>query len=119
MIDVIEKLERTLAQAMLRSDVATLDQLLHDDLVFTNHSGAVLSKADDLALHRSGLRRLDRLTPEQQALRIVGNVATVVVHVELEGSYDGAAFAGRFAYTRVWLLDRQGGQIIAAHSAAL
>jgi len=119
MIAVVDSLERALAQAMLSSDVAALDRLLHDDLVFTSHEGASLTKADDLALHRSGLLTLSLLHGERQALKLVGNVVTVVVRATLRGSYSGTPFGGVFVYTRVWLLDGDRGQIVAAHCTAL
>lgn len=50
----IAQLETELAQAMLHNDMATLDRLLSDDLMFTGPDGIVTDKAQDLALHRSG-----------------------------------------------------------------
>ena len=54
----IRQLEEALRIAMLTSDVAALDGLIADALIFVGHSGEVFGKQDDLALHRSGRQKL-------------------------------------------------------------
>ena len=56
----IRQLEERLRQAMLKSDVAELDALIDDRLLFIGPDGAVFSKKDDLDLHRSGAERIHR-----------------------------------------------------------
>ncbi|MEK4487017.1 nuclear transport factor 2 family protein [Psychrobacillus sp. FSL H8-0484] len=36
--------EEMLRKAMLSSNLKTLDQLIHDDLIFVNHFGQILTK---------------------------------------------------------------------------
>ncbi len=59
--DSILTAEADLRAAQLAGDVAALDRLLDDGLVFTGLDGAVVGKADDLALHRSGRLRITRV----------------------------------------------------------
>lgn len=115
----VAEMEARLRAAMLAGDVAALDELLDDDLVFTDQNGRRLGKADDLAAHRSGLLRLDRIEAADAIFRVEGDTALVAVRVELAGSYAGQGFSGAFAYTRVWL--RRGGKwrIAAAHCSAV
>ena len=47
--------EERLRLAMMASDVAVLNVLLADDLLFTNHLGHLLSKHADLAAHEQHL----------------------------------------------------------------
>lgn len=54
----IETCEERLRQAMLHSDVSTLDELLADDLLFTNHLGQLMTKQDDLKAHRTGMVKI-------------------------------------------------------------
>ncbi|NJN56644.1 MAG: nuclear transport factor 2 family protein [Leptolyngbyaceae cyanobacterium SL_5_9] len=42
--DIIEHLEAKLQHAMLNSDVAVLDELIADDLVWTMHTGFIGNK---------------------------------------------------------------------------
>jgi hypothetical protein len=91
----IEQAEARLRDAMLTGDVAALDDVLSEALVFTNQAGTRLGKADDIAAHRSGLLRIERLDPREQPLvRLLGDGAIVCVTVDLAGSYGDQPFAG-------------------------
>jgi hypothetical protein len=57
---IVEMLETRLQAAMLAGDVVELDDLIADDLIFTDHAGNRSDKAQDLAAHRSGTLRLER-----------------------------------------------------------
>jgi len=108
--------EEKLTTAMLSSDVAGLDALLADDLIFTDHQGRLVSKADDLADHRSGLLQLHRLDVLHRRFGLFEGFAVVAVRTGLAGQYDGVPFSGSFAYTRVWRPWAGGGwQVVAAH----
>ena len=50
-LNVVVELEERLERAMRTSDVLVLDELLADDLLFTNHQGLVVSKQEDLEVH--------------------------------------------------------------------
>lgn len=118
--DAVIEAEATLRAAMLASDVAALDALLSDRLCFTDHAGNRLSKGDDLAAHRSGRLRIETIDPVGLPdLRMWGDCATVCLTVDLAGLYDGNAFFGRFAYSRVWSWDGGRWRVILAHCSAL
>lgn len=102
--DQIIQLEEKLRQAMLASDVAKLDELLASDLVFITHTGGVISKADDLATHGSGLLKISNIDFSERHIRHEGAIAVVSVLAALKGSYDQQSFAGNFRYMRVWRL---------------
>jgi hypothetical protein len=46
--------------------VQALDRLLDDELVFTTLNGVVVGKAEDLALHRSGMFKITRMDPGER-----------------------------------------------------
>ena len=109
--------EQRLQAAMLNSDVSALDELLAEDLLFTNHLGQVYSKQDDLGAHRSGLLEIESLSPSERHIRTLPGVAIVTLRMQIVGSYDGVASAGDFRFTRVWRLSSTGRwQIAVAHS---
>lgn len=112
----IERLEERLRDAMLSSDIAALDELLGDQIVFTNQNGQRLSKADDLAVHRSGMLDIGRIDMvDKPVIRLLEDSAVVCVTVDLAGSYDSQQFAGTFAYTRLWHRSEGRWRIEAAH----
>lgn len=95
-------LEARLKDAMLKSDVETLDALLADDLSFVDATAKLRSKADDLNGHRYGVQRIDRLDVEEQSVRVYGAFAVTVTRVAISGTFAGAPFAGSLRYTRTW-----------------
>ncbi|KVT17555.1 DUF4440 domain-containing protein [Burkholderia sp. MSMB1078WGS] len=114
---VIEPSETALRAAMLANDVDVLDALLDDDLVFTVPTGQVISKEDDLAAHRAKLLRLDTLdVHEMRACAIDGMILTTT-RATLAGHFDGTAFAGTFAYTRLWRRSGTNWRVIAGHAS--
>jgi len=111
--------EAALRQAQLASDVRALDRLVDDALVFTGPDGAVYGKQDDLDAHRRGLIRITRLDPSEERIQRFGPIAVVSVRMEMSGTFQGAAFAGPFRYTRVWRAEREGWRIVAGHVSAV
>lgn len=112
----IERAETDLREAMLTSDVDALDALIGEDAVFTNQGGRRMSKADDLAIHRSGLLKIERLDAMGEPIvRVLGDAAVVCITVDLAGAYDGQPFGNAFAYTRIWHRRDGRWQVEAAH----
>lgn len=112
--------EERLQEAMLGSNVGVLDELLADELVFTNHLGHMVGKAEDLAAHRDGVVKIHALTPSERRILVRGDVAVVSVRMHLSGSYAGAATEGDLRFTRVWARSAEGTwQVIAGHSGVV
>ncbi|MCU0636099.1 MAG: DUF4440 domain-containing protein, partial [Gemmatimonadaceae bacterium] len=96
--------EAALRAAQMANDVAQLDLLLDDALVFSALDGRVVGKADDLAAHRARRLRLTRLdVVELHLLPVNDTVVVTNVLVDHEGSWDGAPVGGLLRYTRVWV----------------
>jgi hypothetical protein len=81
--DEILACEGQLREAQLTGDVAVLDRLLDDLLLFTNLDGTLASKNDDLSLHRSGRLRIVRMDPSDRHLLHLRE--TSVPHASLYG----------------------------------
>ena len=111
--------EAALRQAQLASDVAVLDQLVDDALIFTGPDGAVYGKQDDLDAHRRGMVRITRLEPSEERIQRFGSIAVVSVRMDMSGTFQGATFAGPFRYTRVWCARPEGWRIVAGHVSAV
>lgn len=112
--------EQQLREAMLHSDVAQLERLLGDALIFINQDGARLTKADDIAAHQSGLLAITSLS--QQGERIIqsfSDTAIVCLTTEVSGTYADQQFGGVFAYSRVWRHMDGRWQVVHAHCSAV
>lgn len=114
---LIQQHEERLKHAMLLSDLVVLDELLADDLVFTNHLGHLMSKADDLGAHQSGKLKIDKIDLSEQEISVLQGSAVVTVQAHIIGSFAGEASENDFRFTRVWLEIAEGQwQVIIAHS---
>jgi hypothetical protein len=114
----IETLEARLIEAMKTSNVAELDVLLADNLVFTNQNGHLVSKEDDLNAHRSGEMEIYTLETSAQIIEVLDD-ATAVVSVikDMSLNYSGHTTIGIYRFTRVWHNNGANWQIVAVHSS--
>jgi len=112
--------EERLRLAMLASDVKELDLILADDLLFTNHMGQIVSKPQDLELHRAGTLRFRSV--ETVELQVLGSAALPMtsICVKLDGSYGGQNFEALLRFTRIWRqADNGQWQLVVVHSSAV
>jgi ketosteroid isomerase-like protein len=101
--DEIVTLEAALRRAQLNADVAALDALIADELLFTGPDGQLGTKAQDLAAHGSGIVRFRAHEPEELRIRRVGrNVAITALRARLAVEVGGTLVRGTYRYTRVW-----------------
>jgi hypothetical protein len=98
----IKGLERRLLDAMRTSALEELDALLADDLLFTDHLGALWGKQDDLMAHRSGVIHIRALSASQERIPVLDGAAVVSVLLEISGTFAGEEASGTFRFTRVW-----------------
>jgi ketosteroid isomerase-like protein len=111
--------EADLRRAQLAGDVAALDRLIADELLFTGPDGQLGTKAQDLDAHRSGAVQFREHVPEELRIRSVGtDVAVVALKVMLAVDIAGLPVRGTYRYTRVWARDRENGwQVVGGHVA--
>lgn len=113
----IAALEAQLRDAQLTADVAVLDVLIADELLFTGPDGRLGTKAQDLDAHASGLVRFRAHQPEELRVRRVGpDVAVVALRTRLVVEVAGTLMSGTYRYTRIWARE-QGGrwQVVGGH----
>ncbi|CAH0533238.1 hypothetical protein VST7929_01102 [Vibrio stylophorae] len=119
-IEVIQEHENRLKEAMLQSDVDTLDTLLCEQLIFTNHLGQLMTKADDIQGHRSGFGRIQSINMSEQHIRIMENTAIVSVLAEIDGTFGGVTSQATLRFTRIWqATENETLQLVAAHSTSV
>lgn len=112
----IEALEEKLQHAMLASDVAVLDELIADDLVWTMHTGFVGNKQYDLEAHQSRIFRFTKLEISDRQIHPFSNDCVVVtLQAAIAGTLSGQTFSETYRFTRVWLQRQNRWQIAAGH----
>jgi ketosteroid isomerase-like protein len=102
-VEDILRAEAEIRAAQLGADVAALDRLIAEELLFTGPTGELETKAEDIELHRSGVVRFREHVPEELRVRFVGaNVAVAALRARLAVEVGGELKRGTFRYTRVW-----------------
>jgi ketosteroid isomerase-like protein len=105
----IVALEAAIRVAQLGADVAALDQLLADELLFAGPDGRLGTKAQDLEAHASGAVKFRAHEPEELRVRRLGaDVALISLRARLAVELGGRIVGGTYRYTRVWA--REDGQ---------
>lgn len=112
--------EERLYRAMQTSDVAELDALIADDLLFAGPIGELATKEMDLELHRTGGTKFHELMPTELVIRVWSEeFALASARIILSGTFLGQAFAGEYRYTRVWRKGVQGWQVVGGSVTAM
>ncbi len=104
----IEGLEQDWRRALLASNMSELDHLLADDYLGVTANGTLETKADLLAMRRTGTIRLSQLDLSDLKVRVYGDTAVVTSKAEVSGTNGGTDISGRYRYTRVY--NRRNGQ---------
>jgi Domain of unknown function (DUF4440) len=116
---MIQIYEDRLAAAMLAGDVAELELLIDDALVFTGPDGDVIAKSDDLARYRNGVFHLDVLERFDTAMHRIGEFICVTTKARLSGAFSNKPFSGTFVYTRLWRESVAGWRVIVGQAARI
>lgn len=95
-------IENQLREAIQKSDIEILDQLLHDDLLFVLPGGEVITKQMDLETHRSGNLVLEEITSSIDSVKQIGENVVVTLSSNIKGKMQEQYFEGNFRYLRVW-----------------
>ncbi|MGJ1196000.1 nuclear transport factor 2 family protein [Sphingobacterium spiritivorum] len=95
-------IENQLREAMQKSDVGILEQLLHDDLLFVLSDGEVITKEMDLETHRSGNLVLEEITSSIDSIKQIGENVVVTLSSNIKGKMLEQHFEGNLRYLRVW-----------------
>jgi ketosteroid isomerase-like protein len=113
--------EARIRAAQLAADVAALDTLIAEDLLFTGPDGNLGTKAQDLAAHGSGTVRFLGHEPEELRIRRVGtDVAVAALRARLTVEVAGEVLRGTYRYTRVWAREGNGDwRVVGGHVSAI
>jgi ketosteroid isomerase-like protein len=115
----IQQLETRRFRAMCEGDVATLEQLLADTLVYTHSSASVDSKASYVAGIRSKKWVYKRVERAAEEIQVHGNCAVVTGEAHIDVAVGGTDKTLRSRYTNVWVDGAKGWQMAAWQSTPI
>jgi ketosteroid isomerase-like protein len=114
--DEIVALEAEIRAAQLDADVAALDRLIADELLFTGPDGRLGTKQQDLEAHGSGAIRFRVHEPQELRLRRAGaDVAVAALRARLAVEVGGRIVEGIYRYTRVWAREQGRWRVVGGH----
>lgn len=116
--EIIEQ-EDKLCKAITESNISTLEELLHDDLLFVIPSGEAINKEIDLRTYRDGALKIDKINSHIEALNIIEDTAVIILSMELRGSYNTKSFEARYRYIRFWKKFKDGIKVIGGSGIAI
>jgi hypothetical protein len=116
----IELAEELLRQAMLTSDVESLNSLISPNLVFTTHFGAVISKQDDLEVHRNGVLKFYAIELSEQQILAISDLMYVSVRARVTGNFGNSRFQDDIRFSRIWQqTSKHRWQVVFGHATAV
>ena len=115
----IRALEDRRCQAMIEGDLATLDALLGDGLVYTHSTSLVDGKASYLEALRSKKFVYRKVERPEENMQVHGDTVVVTGEVRLEVLLEGNPRAVRSRFLNVWAKGPRGWQMVAWQSTPL
>ena len=99
--------------AMIAGDLAALERLLADDLLYTHSTAVTDTKAAYLAALRSGKYRYRAVRREGVTVRVFGGTAIVNGRSHIDVDVDGTPKALANVFLNVWVKNPSGWQMTA------
>jgi ketosteroid isomerase-like protein len=113
------KLENEWADAWVKRDVAFFDRIIADDYTWTSPWGDVWTKAQDLALVKSGEAVIKSWVLADMKVHVYGDTAVVTGRNTIKETYKGEDVSGQNRWTHTWVKRAGRWQCVAAHSSEI
>lgn len=115
------QLERDIGEANIKRDKAFFERIEADEFIFTDSSGGVTTRAQDVASLDSppGAFKLISYVPDEMRVHVYGDTAVVTGRVTTESRNGERTVTSQSRFTDVFV--KRGGrwQIVAGHSSRI
>ena len=113
--DVVLQVERDLAKAYQRSDVAGITKGVMEDYTLINSSGKVTTRTGDLEEAKKVDPKYETFENEDMKVRVHGDTAVVLGFTHVKGVSEGKPFEARFKFTDTFVKDNGQWRLYAGH----
>jgi len=110
------KLEQQWEDALIKSDVAALERIYDDSLIYTHSSGGVDNKSAYVDAIKSGVTKYQSMKRDDIKVNVYGNTALVTCHWEVHVLARGNKIDTNARYLHVYVKQRDGWKMV-AHQA--
>jgi ketosteroid isomerase-like protein len=107
--------EQQLTDALVRNEVATVDRLWSDDLIFVGTNGKTATKAQRLESMKTPSNAVTTTTNDDVKVRVYGQTAVVTLLSTWNVRVDGRESSDRYMTTHVWSKQRGRWLLVMAH----
>jgi ketosteroid isomerase-like protein len=115
----VRKVEDEFAAAYGRNDAEALDRLWAADYTFVNPPGQMLTKAQRLAMIRSGELKIEAYSRDDESIRIYGNTAVVTYRSTVKAQRNGTDVSSQRRVITVWVKRDGHWQAVAQQSTGI
>jgi len=105
--------------AMIARDLAALEKLTHDQLLYTHSSGVTDTKASWLESIKAGKAKYKSVDCSERKVRFLGEVALVNGKAAIEVEVNGQPKSLRLVFLNAWTRTPQGWKFVAWQSCPL
>jgi len=113
------QVERALAKAYQRGDVAGIMEGVMEDYTLTNSSGKVTTRANDLEEAKKADPKYEIFENEDMKVRMHGGTAVVLGITHVKGVSGGKPFEAHFKFTDTFVKDNGQWRLYAGHVTKL
>jgi ketosteroid isomerase-like protein len=95
----LQAAEQNWAAGAVKKDVSVMQSLFADDYTLTNPVGQVVPGKALIDKVKDGSFKLDSLDYSEMKVRVYGDTAVVIGHLNCKGNWDGNDVGGDYAFT--------------------
>ena len=111
-------LEQQWEDALTKSDVAALERIYDDNLIYTHSNGSVDNKATYVGKIKSGATKYQSMKRDDIKVSVYGNAAVVTCHWEVHVLANGNKIDTDARYLHAYVKQKDGWKMV-AHQATL
>jgi ketosteroid isomerase-like protein len=111
--------ENEWADAWVKSDVAFFERIIAEEYMWTSPQGWIMTKAEDLALIKSGKDTIMSWVLAEMKVRVYGDAAVVTGRDTIKETYKGGDISSQNRWTHTWIKRAGYWQCVAGHSSEI
>src|SRR5262245_6329136 len=119
LIQAVLKLEQQWEDALLKSDVAALEKIYDDRLIYTHSNGAVENKTTYVGNIKSGATKYLSMKRDDIKVSLYDNTAVVTCHWEVHTTVKGENFDTNARYLHAYVKQKDGWKMVAHQSTRI
>jgi len=101
--EAVEKVNRSLTEAILKGDAKDFDQMTSDEYVLTSSTGKLWDKKKNLEALKEGTLTFEKIDDSDVKVHMYGDAAVVTGKAHIKGKSKDRAFDDEYRWTRVFV----------------